>query len=302
MKTRSGKDSVRDIEFSPDGTVLAVATPNGILLYDTSTYETIELLTANNHGISSISFSPDGKTLAGGGADKIVYLWDYRTGKRKQSFIGHKGSIINVVFSYDGKLLASASIHDTNLWDVNAGIHKQTVNRYTYVRSKLWLNNDEVIHASAEGTKTLLSDLMTRKVKMGLGGHKKSVKSISFSPDGKTMASGSWDKTIRLWNLPEGIFKITLKGHKKSINSMMFSADGKLLASASRDDTARVWDVSTGKLKRTFKGHISDVSYVALSPDGKALASWGLDQILIIWDVETGKHKKSITAHIAPIG
>ncbi|MYF98390.1 WD40 repeat domain-containing protein [Candidatus Poribacteria bacterium] len=296
------EESVKDLEFSPDGTVLAVATPIGIWIYDTSTYETIDLLTADNYGISSISFSPDGKTLAGGGADKIVYLWDFRTGKRKQSFIGHKGNINNVVFSHEGKLLASASIHDTNLWDVNAGIHKQTVNGYTYVRSKLWLNNDEMIHASAEGTKTLLSDLMTRKQKMGLGGHKKSVKSISFSPDGKTMASGSWDKTIRLWELPEGKYKKTLKGHKKSINSMMFSADGKLLASASRDDTARVWDVETGKLKRTFKGHITDVSYVALSPDGKILASWGLDQILNIWDVETGKHKKSITVHIAPKG
>lgn len=296
------KDSVRDLEFSPDGTVLAVATPNGILLYDTSTYETIELLTANNYGIASISFSPDEKTLAGGGADKIVYLWDYQTGKRKQSFIGHRGNIFNVVFSYDGKALASASMHDTNLWDVNAGIHKKTYNGYTYMRSTIWLNNDEMIHASARGTMALLSDLMTRKQKMGLGGHKHSVKSISFSPDGKTMASGSFDNTIRLWKLPEGVYKKTLKGHKKSINSMMFSADGKLLASASRDNTARVWNVETGKLKRTFKGHIADVSYVALSPDGKILASWGLDHILIIWDVETGKHKKSITVHIDPKG
>lgn len=296
------EDSVKDLEFSPDGTVLAVATPLGIWLYDTFTHETIALLTGDKYGISSISFSPDGKTLAGGGADKIVYLWDFRTGKRKQSFIGHIGDIFNVTFSYNGKTLASASIHETNLWDVNSGIHKKMYNGYTNKRSTLWLNNDEMIHASAKETMTLLSDLMTREQKMGFGGHKKGVKSISFSPDGKTMASGSWDKTIRLWNLPKGVYKKTLKGDKKSINNMEFSADGKLLASASRDNTARVWDVEKGKLKRTFKRHASDVMHVALSPDGKTLASWGLDHILNIWDVETGKLKKSITAHIAPIG
>lgn len=296
------ENSVNDLKFSPDGTVLAVATPIGIWLYDTSSYETTTLLTGDKYGTSSISFSPDGKTLAGGGSDKIVYLWDFRTGKRKQSFIGHRGNIFNVSFSYNGKTLASASIHDTNLWDTTSGIHKKTYNEYTDRRSTLWLNNDEMIHAFPKEKIALLSDLMTREVKMGLGGHKKSVKSISFSPDGKTMASGSFDRTIRLWSLPTGVYKKTLKGHRKSINSMDFSADGKLLASASRDNSARVWDVERGKHKRTFKKHTDDVMHVALSPNGKTLASWGLDHILNIWDVETGKLKKSITEHIAPIG
>ena len=296
------EESVRDLEFSPDGTVLAVATPIGIWLYDTSTYETIALLTGDKYGISSISFSPDGKTLAGGGSDKIVYLWDFRTGKRKQSFLGHRESIFNVSFSYNGKALASASILDTNLWDTTTGIHKKKYKGYTERSSALWLNNDEMIQANPDRKIALLSDLMTRKVKMELGGHKKSVKSISFSPDGKTMASGSYDRTIRLWNLPEGRYKKTLKGHRKSINSMDFSSDGKLLASASRDNTARVWDVETGKHKKTFKGHIDEVMHIALSPDGKTLASWGLDYILNIWDVETGQLKKTITEHIPPIG
>ncbi len=299
--------SVKDLEFSPDGTVLAVATPIGIWLYDTSSYETIALLTGDKYGISSISFSPDGKTLAGGGSDKIVYLWDFRTGKRKQSFLGHKGDIFNVSFSYNGKTLASASIFETNLWDTTTGIHKKTKNTFdtyklTQIGSTIWLNNDEMIQAYPNGTMVLLLDLMTIKAKMGLGGHKKSVKSISFSADGKIMASGSYDTTIRLWSLPTGVYKKTLKGHWKSINSMEFSADGKLLASASRDNTARVWDVETGKHKRTFKKHTDEVMHIALSPDGKTLASWSLDHTLNIWDVETGKLKKSITEHITPIG
>ena len=301
------EDSVKDLEFSPDGTVLAVATPIGIWLYSTSTYETIALLAGDKYGISSISFSPDGKTLAGGGSDKIVYLWDFRTGKRQQSFLGHSGNIFNVSFSYNGKTLASAGIFETNLWDTTTGIHKKTKDmfdtyRLTQIGSTIWLNNDEIIQAYPNGTMVLLLDLTTKKAKMGLGGHKRSVKSISFSPDGKIMASGSYDTTIRLWSLPEGRYKKTLKGHRKSINSMDFSADGKLLASASRDNTARVWDVETGKHKKIFKGHKDDVMHIALSPDGKTLASWGIDQILNIWDVETGKLKKSITEHIAPIG
>ena len=125
------------------------------------------------------------------------------------SFIGHRTSIFNVSFSYNGKTLASASILDTNLWDTTSGIHKKKYNGYTKRSSALWLNNDEMIQANPNEKIALLSDLMTREVKMELGGHKKSVKSISFSPDGKTMASGSYDTTIRLWSLPAGRYKKT---------------------------------------------------------------------------------------------
>ena len=222
VKLRIGKGCVKDIEYSPDGALLAVTTSLGIWLYDTSTDEVRDLLTINNSGIESISFSPDGKTLACGSRNGIVYLWDVKSGKRKQAFLRHRGPIFNVQFSADGNILVSICLHDTNLWDVRSATHKKTFSGYTYPRSAISINKDVMMLASAGGDKVRLSDVMTKEVMMELGGHKKGVKSVAFSPDGKTLASGSYDTTIRLWSLPEGVYRNTLKGHKKSINNMVF--------------------------------------------------------------------------------
>ena len=299
-KSRIGKGSVQDIAYSPDSTLLAVATVTGIWLYDASTAEVRTVLTADTYGISSISFSPDGRTLAGGGSDRIIYLWNVDTGECHQSFVGHNGEIFKVLFSLDGNTLAAVSIHDISLWDVTTGTHKETLHGFSDLGRSLWLDGDEVTLASPWGKGTGLSDLITRDTKKILKGHTRSVKSVSFSHDGQTLASFSsgYDPTIRLWDVATGAQKKRLKGHKFPINSMAFSRDGRMLVSTS-DNTVRLWDVNTGRLKRTFKEYY--VRHAALSADGKTVAGWGSDSILYIWDAATGNPKNNITGHIVPI-
>ncbi|AUB37023.1 Serine/threonine protein kinase [Nostoc flagelliforme CCNUN1] len=106
------------------------------------------------------------------------------------------------------------------------------------------------------------------------------------SPDGKTLASGSLDTTIKLWDVSTGKAIKTLTGHSSGVNSVRFSPDGKTLASGSLDTTIKLWDVSTGKAIKTLTGHRSRVISVGFSPDGKTLASGSSDKTVILWDLD----------------
>src|SRR5262245_59609092 len=111
------------------------------------------------------------------------------------------------------------------------------------------------------------------KLRATLKGHTESVQSVAFSPDGKTLASASGDKSIKLWDVATGKQQATLKGHTESVRSVAFSPDGKTLASASKDETVKLWDVEGLKNTATLRGPQKDLWSVAFSPDGKTLAS-----------------------------
>jgi WD40 repeat protein len=125
------------------------------------------------------------------------------------------------------------------------------------------------------------------KERATLKGHTEPVRSVAFSPDGKTVASGSEDRTIKLWEVATGKERATLKGHIEEVSSVAFSPDGKTLASGGKD--IELWDVATGKERATLKGHKGDVISVAYSPDGKTLASCSVDKTIKLWGLKTDK-------------
>ncbi|MCC5666113.1 hypothetical protein LC653_19845 [Nostoc sp. CHAB 5784] len=130
-----------------------------------------------------------------------------------------------------------------------------------------------------------------------LQGHDSDVWSVSFSPDGKTLASSSSDYTIKLWNLETGKEIRTLTGHDNDVKSVSFSPDGKTLASGSGDNTIKLWNLETGKEIRTLTGHDNWVFSVSFSPDGKTLASGSGDATIKLWNLETGKEIRTLTGH-----
>ncbi|THH17761.1 hypothetical protein EW146_g3118 [Bondarzewia mesenterica] len=120
------------------------------------------------------------------------------------------------------------------------------------------------------------------------------VYSIAFSPDGKLIASGSWDKAVRVWAAETGEITAALTGHNDDVFSVAFSPDGKRIVSGSRDHTVRVWDAKTGHAtSRPFSGHDYIVHSAAFSPDGKSVASGSFDKTIRLWDAETGEVKSS---------
>ncbi len=161
-------------------------------------------LTGQTGSVTSVAFSPDGKTLASGSTDDTIRLWNMATHQPiGQPLKGHTGSVTSVAFSPDGKTLASGSFdHTLRLWDVAT----------------------------------------RRPIGQPFSGQSALVASVAFSPDGKTLASGGADGTVRLWDVathqPIGQ---PLKGHTGSVTSVAFSPDGKTLASGSFDHTIRLW-------------------------------------------------------------
>jgi serine/threonine protein kinase len=122
-------------------------------------------------------------------------------------------------------------------------------------------------------------------LKTTLTGHSGGVYSVAISPDGQTLASGSADKTIKIWNLSTGQEIRTLTGHSDPVRSVAFSPDGQTLASGSFDKTIKIWNLSTGQEIRTLTGHSNWVNSVAFSRDGQTLASGSYDKTIKIWNI-----------------
>lgn len=131
-----------------------------------------------------------------------------------------------------------------------------------------------------------------------LEGHSNYVQGVSFSPDGNTIATASYDKTVKLWNRNGGLIR-TLEGHTDSVMSVNFSPDGKTIASAGRDKVIKLWSTE-GQLLNTLKGHTGDIYTVSFSPDSQRIASAGEDKTIRLWN-RNGQLRKTLKGHSGDI-
>ncbi|WP_424100153.1 AAA-like domain-containing protein [Moorena producens] len=210
------------------------------------------------HEGSVVSFSPDGMILATA-SDGTVRLSDLQ-GKQLALFEGHKQPVSIVSLSPDGKMLATA------LGDM------------TVIPCEMTL-----IDCETEEKTVRVWDLQGNQLAV-LTGHESSVNSVSFSRDGKTLATASDDNTVRVWDL-QGNQLAVLTGHLGWVTSVRFSRDGQRLASASWDNTVRVWDLQGNQLA-VLTGHLGWVTSVRFSRDGQRLATASEDDTVRVWDLQ----------------
>lgn len=277
------EEPINDIEYSPDGKLLAVASDSGIWLYDTVTHNEVVNFIGHYGLVKSISFSPDSKKLASGDSDGRVYLWDVANSKHLWSGDWHFGSV-SVSFSPGGQTVASEGNYKVYLWNVATGRHSTVFNLgwSDVLRSVSFSTDGRMIAIGHVDGRVFLYDVRSGRFRHTLEGHTDSVLSVAFNPSGLIVASASFDQTVRLWSVITGELRHTLEGHTFDVNSVSFRPDGRILASAG-DQTVRLWSAITGEHLRTLHGHTGFVNSVSFSPDGKTLASAGSDGKILLW-------------------
>ncbi len=233
--------------------------------------------------VNSVSFSPDGKTIATASSDNTARLWNLQ-GQQIQEFKGHQGYVNSVSFSPDGKTIATASSDNTaRLWNLQGQQIQEFKGHQGYVNSVSFSPDGKTIATASSDNTARLWNLQGQQIQE-FKGHQGYVNSVSFSPDGKTIATASDDKTARLWNL-QGQQIQEFKGHQRYVNSVSFSPDGQTIATASSDGTARLWNLE-GEQIQEFKGHQHYVRSVSFSPDGKTIATASSDGTARLWNLQ----------------
>jgi WD40 repeat protein len=250
------------------------------------------ILEGHESGVWSVAFSPDGQTLASGGFDNTVHLWDLGDPTAAPVVLrGHEAGVLSLAFSSDGQTLASGSEDNTiRLWDVGEPTAAPVVLRghEADVRLVAFSPDGQTLASGSDDRTIRLWDVgEPTAAPVVLRGHEARVLSVSFSLDGQTLASGSDDRTIRLWDVGEPTaVPIVLSGHGNAVWSVAFSPDGQTLASGSADGTIRFWDVGEPTaVPIVLSGHEDAVWSVAFSPDGQILASGSADRTIRLWDV-----------------
>jgi WD40 repeat protein len=221
--------------------------------------------------IAALAYRPDGKLLVAGGQREVILL-DPATGEVVGKLPGQSGPVTALAFSRDGRRLAVASGATGAAGEV-----------------RLYLADPGALPAA--------------KPLATLAAHRDTIYDLTFSPDGKTLASCGYDRLVRLWDVESGKPRLDLKDHSDAVYGIAFSPDSKLLASGSADRAVKVWDVATGKRLYTLGESTDWVYAVAWSPDGKYLAAAGVDKSIRIWEVSSdgGKIAHSVFAHEGPI-
>ncbi len=317
-KARLGKGGINDMQFSPDGTQLAVGSDIGVWLYDVKTGKELSLFAGMS---DALAFSPDGLFLASvrkGYGRSGIQLWEINTG-HKVALTNAPPSAVALQFSGDNKTLVSVSRQGRREYAINKLDIETSHGNVENVIQMHWpedlhtypeiyaLTHDKFAIGKSDG-KIRLWDASSGKKLFTLRGHAEKIETnmrhevlaLAFSPDGAKLASGSKGTTIRLWDTTSGDELAALRKHtgKGWTIVLAFSKDGKMLASGSTDKTIQLWNTTSGELLTTLTGHINSITTLAFSLDDTMLASASADGTIRFWNTKTGDPILShITGH-----
>ena len=261
--------------------------------------------------------NPECQYLVSASKDCDLRIWDTVRAQVVRILSGHTKSVTSVKWGGSGLIYSASQDRTVKVWRAEDGILCRTLEGHAHWVNTLALNVDYVLrtgpfHLGRNANETETSVEYAKKQYESVGeeilvsgsddftlylwkpekekksiarmtGHQQLINDVKFSPNGRVIASASFDKSIKLWESSTGTYIASLRGHVQAVYSIAWSADSRLLASGSADSTLKVWSMKTKKLCQDLPGHSDEVYAVDWSPDGLRVASGGKDKVLRLW-------------------
>ena len=279
---------IRAMVCSPVVGLIAAGEENGtILLWDSETREIRSELKGHLGVVNQIAFDSSGTMLASASDDRTIRIWSTETGQELATLHGHTNPVMTVAFSPDDATIASGSTDcSLRLWSVEKKTCIQSVKlqgkrilalAFNPRGKSLIVGEEESVVLWETGTFTRIRKLYE---------HRDSITHLTFSSDGRLLASASEDTLIGLYDMTLHRELAILESHGEDVESLAFSPDGRLLVSGSQDKTIKLWDIEKKKEISSFREHDGHVYAVSFSPDGKVLATGSEDRTIKLWDME----------------
>lgn len=299
---RRNEQSASTLAFSPDGSLLASASPlwwvdryeTGIHIWDLRTRKHVRALRGHAGMVKSLRFSADGKWLASASNDGTARIWNPSTGAKVQLLEGHKGPVEDLAFSPDGKLLATASRDNTViLWVTGEWKPIRTLSGHMRRDDGVsFASGGRLLTSSSEtGTTTIWDWPQAKRLLNVPGSIQRRRRSVAVGPDGRLVASAGselqvWDSTLGL-----ELWSAALKHEDDAEQDLAFSPAGDFLALAGRDGVL-LWDAQTGE-RRALADPPQEAAFVAFGNDGKTLAA-AFERTVLLWNTATGERVSSL--------
>lgn len=268
---------------------LASASKDGtVRVWDVETGQCQFALNGHTSSVSCIRWGGQGHIFSGS-HDKLLKVWDSNSGRLVSTHKAHAHWINHIALSTDFALRSGpfgpTALLDTAIPSVDASAGE--LRQISKIKYEQALTNsggtERVVTASDDFTMFLWDPLRSAKPLGRLTGHQKLVNHVCFSPDSRTLASASFDNSVKLWDGVTGKFLASLRGHVAAVYQCAWSADSRLLVSCSKDTTIKIWDAKTRKLKSDLPGHKDEVYAVDWSVDGTKVCSGSRDKTVRFW-------------------